>query len=85
MWPVPIEMSPGLLGAVADDVGDDRRRHACSHHPWKLLEGVGVEGASFDVAVKGGQVRVVVEYLLITISLKKKNNAFSYDNFYNNT
>lgn len=56
MWPVPIKMPPGLLCVVADDFRDDRQWLACSHHPWKLLEGVEVEGATFEVAVKGGQV-----------------------------
>lgn len=56
MWPVPIKIPPGLLCVVADDFRYDRQWLACSHHPWKLLEGVEVEGATFDVAVKGGQV-----------------------------
>lgn len=52
MWPVPIKMPPGLLCAVADDFRDDRQWLACSHHPRKLLEGVEVEGATFEVAGK---------------------------------
>lgn len=63
MWPVPIKVSPGLLRAVGDDLRDGRQWHACSRHPRELLEGVGVEGASFEVAVKGGQVRMALASL----------------------